>query len=85
MNIFFGSIDGTLNALPIGDNLYYCGKNSEEQRTALFEMYGNYTERKLTRSVYSAYVALRYYQPVAFLCYTGVRELVDNDGLTKLW
>jgi hypothetical protein len=30
IQLIFGGIDGALNALPVGDNLYYCGLNSEE-------------------------------------------------------
>jgi len=40
--ISFGLLDGCLNALPVGANLYYCGKDSGNQRTALLDMFEYY-------------------------------------------
>ena len=37
--IAFGLLDGSLNALPVGANLYFCGKDSGNQRTALLDMF----------------------------------------------
>ena len=81
----FGSIDGALNALPVGDNLYLCGKNSEEQRNALIAMYEAYVLRDLSSATYQAYVGMRYAHAVENHCYYGLQPLVNLDTLTKLY
>ena len=84
IQIIFGVIDGMVNALPIGDNLYLCGANSEEQRNAMIEMYEYFVERKLTKSVYQAYVSLRYMHAVANHCFYGLTPLVNLETIQTL-
>lgn len=84
--IGFGLLDGSLNALPVGANLYFCGKDSGNQRTALLDMFEYYEAgRDLTSSVSEAYKSMRYVWSVSNNCYYGAKEFITGEGLVKLY
>jgi len=74
VQIYFGFLNGALNALPVGGNLYDCGKDLESQRLKLVSMTDYFNERKLTLAVTDGYNALKYVNPISVSCYYGGLE-----------
>lgn len=74
VQFYFGFLNGALNALPVGGNLYSCGKDLESQRLKLVSMYEYWIERKLTKAVTDAYAAMLYVSPISVYCYYGGLE-----------
>ena len=85
VQFYFGFLNGALNALPVGGNLYFCGKDLESQRLKLVSMYEYYAERQLTNAVTDAYNAMIYINPITVSCYYGALDYFNLETLELLW
>ena len=85
VQFYFGFLNGALNALPVGGNLYFCGKDLESQRLKLVSMYEFYEERQLTNAVTDGYNAMIYINPISVSCYYGALEYFNLEELGALF
>lgn len=73
LSLFFGFIDGMLNALPEDSLLGDCASDLEDQRTRFTTMYEFIKlERDLSNAVNEAYIGLKYTNSISISCYYGL-------------
>ena len=73
LSLFFGFIDGMLNALPEDSLLGDCASDLEDQRTRFTTRYEFIKlERDLSNAVNEAYIALKYTNSISISCYYGL-------------
>ena len=86
MNLFFGFLDGMLNALPEGSQLGDCASDLESMRTRFTTMYTFINQdRDLSNAVNEAYIALKYTNAVSVNCYQGSIVFVDPEELSAAY
>ena len=73
LSLFFGFIDGMLNALPEDSLLGDCASDLEDQRTRFTTRYEFIKlERDLSNAVNEAYIGLKYTNSISISCYYGL-------------
>lgn len=82
LNMIFGFLDGSLNALPKESSLGDCASDLEEQRTRFLAMYDFLIDdRDLTNAVGEAYIGMKYFNAISVNCYYGFKVFVEPEEL----
>ncbi len=75
--MYFGVLDGFINALPRRDLLSYCGRFNEAMRTGFFEAYNFYAdERDLAKAVEKWTYGMRMIRLTTNTCFYGAKIFI---------
>ena len=78
-NIAFGLINGALNTLPLGSQLFYCGQYVAQTRNQTIRMSNSYYNQSIIDAVGYATNVLYFSNNTMYNCYFGAKSIIQTN------